>query len=155
MNRTFLIFLLTAFLNTGTAWPQAAPGGSKSITVTPANILEQPFGFRVSTRTNMLGLPSEDTIRFTVEVTERDQPIPPESEGSLWVASGHEFITRLNVDPKRDGKTLTYEFDLARRFIEKDTSFMFVAVRTSINPVGREFKLGDFYSFALPQFATK
>ena len=125
------------------------------ITVTPANLNEQPFGLRVSTRANRIGIPDEDTLRFVIEVTERDQPILPESEASLWIASGEDFIARLSVAPKREGKTITYEFDLARRCLKQDTSFTFTAVRTSLNPAGREFKLGDIYSFDLPAFAAQ
>jgi hypothetical protein len=152
---TLKILLFAAFLAGEVAWPQAGPGGSKSVEVTPANLNEHPFGFRVSIETNMIGLPNEDTVRFTIVVTERDQRILPESHGSLWVASGHDFIARLDIAPVRDGKTMRYEFDLARKYIGSDSSFMFVAIRISTNPVGREFKLGDFYSFALSQFATK
>lgn len=155
MKRMLQILIFTALFANQPAWPQAAPGGSKRVEVTPANLNEHPFGFRVSTESNMIGLPNEDTIRFTVQVTERNQSILPESHGSFWVASGHDFITWLNVAPVRDGKSLKFEFDLARKYLGGDTSFTFVAIRAFINPGGGESKLGDFYSFTLPQFTTK
>lgn len=154
MNRMFLTLVFAAFLQTTPAWSQAAPGGSKVVDITPANVREQPFGFRVTTDVNMLGLPEEDTLRYTIEVTERDQLILPESEGSLYIFAGDEFVTCVNIAAVRKGKTFKYEFDIGRKYLGKKTSFTFVAVRAAIIH-GVEKKLGDFYVFALPSFATK
>lgn len=150
MPRT-LSFLLLSALQVTTAWSQ----GSQSVSVTPETVGKQPFIFRVRTQANMNGLPKEDGFRFSIEVTERDHPIHPKSYGSLWIMSGEELLVRVDVAPKRDGKSLIYEFDLARRLLQKETSFSFVSIRTALNPVGQEFTLGDFYTFDLLQFTPK
>ena len=143
------------FLGATPAWPQAAVGGSQKFDVTPANVDQHAYGFKVTTQANVLGLPHEDTLRFSIEVTERQQPLLPESHALFWVSSGGEFVASVDVAPVRHGKTLRYDFVVGRKHLGGETSFMFVGIRTFTTPAGTQGNVGDFYTFSLPQFAPK
>lgn len=72
-DRLFQALLLIVLILNGPAWEQTELGGSKIIEVTAENLNQHPFRFRVSTIANPLGLPNQDSIRFIIEVAERDQ----------------------------------------------------------------------------------
>ena len=156
------LFLAIA-LSVGTALCGHVPptGGSKQFDVTPANLNDHPFGFRVRTGANMIGLPKENTIRFTIEVTERKQPLLPGSHGVLWISDGFEttsdshFIAGADIAPVRNGKTLKFEFDIARKYLVGYTAFLFVASRKVPFPNDPNYELGDFYNIKLLDFVAK
>ena len=110
---------------------------------------------------NMLGLPKEDTIRFTIEVTERKQRILPRSYGYLWICDGftttsdNHFIAEVDVASVRNRKTLKFEFDVARKYLGGDTEFIFDAIRKAPSPKNLNYELGDQYGFKLQNFITK
>jgi hypothetical protein len=153
MIEVIFAILLALSLNTALAGPKPPTGGSKVFNVTPTNLHDHPFGFRVTTGAIMLGFPKQDTVHFNIEVTERGQPFRRRSGATLWISDGHDFIASVEIAAVQNGKTLKFEFDLARKYLGGETEFLFHATRRAPTPKTPEYELGDFYRFALPAFA--